>query len=88
MWADVGHYVPALGPCGLVIALTVPAIAVLATLAITWQVSKSRIPAGEIRIRMLGIRVRWDQTGEKLTHVRDSKVADGAIAGKSMSSDL
>jgi hypothetical protein len=36
----------------------------LATLAIFWQVSRSGISKGEIRILML-VRIRWGQSEEK-----------------------
>lgn len=72
MWAEVGHYVPAVGPYGAVIALLVPIIAVLGTIAIIRLVSKSRIPEGDVRIRILGIRVRWGQSGIEPGKWRDS----------------
>ena len=67
MWAGVGNYVPAVGPCGVIIALIVPTIAVLGTVLIICLVSKSRIPEGDVRIRVLGIRVRWGQSTEVKT---------------------
>lgn len=65
MWAGVGLYGPAIGHYGAAIALTVPAIAVLGAIVIILVVSKSRIPEGEIRIRILGFRFRWGQSFEK-----------------------
>lgn len=61
MWAEVGRYVPTVGPYGAVIILMIPIIAVLATVAIVLLVSKGQIPEGDIRIRILGIKVRWGQ---------------------------
>lgn len=58
MWAAVGH-VPAVGLYGVVIALAVPIISVTGTAVILTLVRKSRMPEGEIRIRTLGIVVRW-----------------------------
>jgi hypothetical protein len=65
MWAEVGLYGPAIGHYGAAIALTVSAIAVLGAIVIILVVSKSRIPEGEIRIRILGFRFRWGQSIEK-----------------------
>ena len=61
MGAEVGRYVPADGPYGVVVTLLVLIIAVLGTIVIVLLVGKSQIPAGEIRIRILGITVRWGQ---------------------------
>jgi hypothetical protein len=72
MWAEVGLYGPAIGHYGAAIALAVPAIAVLGTIIIIFMVSKSRIPEGEIRIRILGLRFRWDQSATKNDNLPDS----------------
>jgi hypothetical protein len=63
MWATVGHF-PAVGPYGAVIALMVPAISVMGTVVIWLLVRKSRIQEGEIRIRILGITIRWGRPKE------------------------
>jgi hypothetical protein len=58
MWADLGH-VPAAGLYSVVIALVVPIISVTGTIVIWLSVRNSQIPEGEIRNRILGIKVRW-----------------------------
>jgi hypothetical protein len=63
MWAEVGKNLPALGPTAVVvIALAVPVIAVLGTIVLMQMASKSSKPEGEIRVRTLGIVVRWGQS--------------------------
>jgi|SwirhisoilCB3_FD_contig_21_30560188_length_366_multi_3_in_0_out_0_1 hypothetical protein len=71
MWAEAGRYIPVVGQYGFVIALTVPVIAVLGTCILMWQVSKSQIPEGEIRIRSLGVKVRWGQSQENRSEPKD-----------------
>ena len=65
MWAEVGRYVSAAGPYGLAILLAVSLLAVLGTVVIVITVSKSQIPQGDIRVRILGIKVSWGQSGGK-----------------------
>lgn len=72
MWAGVGFYGPAIGHYGAAIALGVPAIAVLGTIIIIFMVSKSRIPEGEIRIRIFGLRFRWGQSVTEKDNLPDS----------------
>lgn len=64
MWTEVEHYASAGGPYGLAIVLAVTLIAVLGTVVIIITVSKSQIPQGDIRIRILGIKVSWGQSGD------------------------
>lgn len=75
MWAVVGHHVPAVGPYGILVVLLVPIIAVLGTIGIILMVSKNRIPEGDIRIRILGIKVRWGNP-----EIENSKPPDSSHA--------
>jgi hypothetical protein len=62
MWAEVGRSLSAVGPWEAVLDLVVvPVIAILGAIGILFAASKSRIREGEIRIRVLGITVRWGQ---------------------------
>jgi hypothetical protein len=59
MWAEAGRNLLAVGPWGLA---TVLSSLVLAILGVTWifhLISKHHIDEGEVRIRPLGISVRW-----------------------------
>jgi hypothetical protein len=60
--AGAGCYISAVGQPGSVIVLVVPIIAVLGSAGLFLLASKSGMPEGEIRIRALGIRVRWGQS--------------------------
>jgi hypothetical protein len=64
MWVEVGRYVPAIGPWWIVAILGVGALAILGTIVILVMVGKSPISQGEVRVRPLGIRVRWGQPEE------------------------
>jgi hypothetical protein len=66
MWAEVGHYAPAVGPYGVVIVALIPLIAILGTVVIVLLVGKSRLPEGTVRIRILGISVRWVQSDKRI----------------------
>lgn len=71
MWAEVGRSLPAVGPWEAVITLVVvPVIAILGAAGILFMASKSRIREGEIRIRVLGITVRWGQPPNSRNEVK------------------
>jgi hypothetical protein len=72
MWTDVGH-VPVVGPYSSVIISAVPIIAVLGTIVIILLVGRSRIPEGEIRISILGIKVRWGPSAQQKNKQETSK---------------
>ena len=78
MWAEVGRYLSAVGPWQAVIILLVPAIAILGATFIFIVASKSGVPEGEIRIRPLGIVVRWGHAPEskKSTDISESRLKE------------
>jgi hypothetical protein len=73
MWAEAGRYLPAVGLWQAVIILAIPAIAILGAIAMFIVASKSGIPEGEIRIRPLGIVVRWGQSPRSEQNIKDAQ---------------
>lgn len=59
MGAEVGRNLLAFGPWGAVTILACLALAFLGAAVILIVASKRQIGEGEIRIRILGISVRW-----------------------------
>ncbi len=61
MQAGAGCSIPAVGHHDTLTFLMVPIVAVSGAMILFILASISRVPAGEIRVRILGITVRWGQ---------------------------
>lgn len=61
MQAGAGCYIPAVGHHDPLLLLLVPIVAVSGAAILFLMASISRMPTGEIRVRVLGITVRWGQ---------------------------
>lgn len=77
MWAEVGSHIPTVGPYGFAIAVAVPIVAVLGAISILLVAGSKRIPEGEVRIRILGIKVRWDQRKDQDDKSKDPENTAG-----------
>jgi hypothetical protein len=62
MWAEVGRQLSAVGSWGSVIFLLVPVIVISGVIIIFKMADNSQTPEGEIRIRSLGILIRWNRS--------------------------
>ena len=79
--ADVERYASAFGPWGSVAFLLVSALAVFGAAGILYAASKNRIPEGEVRIRILGIVVRWSQQPNEEDSSKNSRYSPNGQVG-------